>query len=164
MLFHASIAARDPENVAKVVAELWGGEAVPFLSLENGSWMAMASDERNTALEIYPDNSVIDYEDPKSVIPNPDPSSKNKVETHLAIGTNLTADEIFAIGEREGWFTRRVRRKMGFDVVELWVENRTMLEVLTSEMQADYLEASTTPRWLAAVEKWKELQAEGKLR
>lgn len=163
MLFHASIAAKDPENVAKVVAEIWGGECLPFLPLQNGSWMAVASDDRNTALEVYPRHSILDYEDPKVVVPNPDPSSKDFVETHLAIGTKLTADEIFAIGEREGWFTRRLHRKMGFDVVELWVENRVMLEILTDDMQADYLKTTTTPRWMAALKKWKEAQAAGKL-
>lgn len=163
MLFHASISARDPENVTKVIAELWGGEHIPFLPLENGSWMAMASDDRNTMIEVYPENSVIDYEEAKVVVQNPDPSTTPKIETHLAIGTKLTADELFAIGEREGWFTQRLRRKMGFDVIELWVENRVMLEVLTEEMQAEYLESTTTPRWLGALEKWRELQAAGKL-
>ncbi|RKF20508.1 hypothetical protein D6851_10165 [Altericroceibacterium spongiae] len=156
MLYHASIAAKDPENVSKVVAEIWGGEHFPFLPLQNGSWMAVASDDRNTALEVYPHNSIIDYEDPKVVVPNPAPSGTNRVETHLAIGTGLTADDIFAIGEREGWFAQRLRRKMGFDVVELWIENRVMLEILTEEMQSDYLETTTTPRWMAALEKWKE--------
>ena len=150
-------------NVAKVVAEIWGGDYLPFLPLQNGSWMAVASDDRNTALEVYPDNSVIDYEDPKVVIQNPAPSGKDKIETHLAIGTKLTAEQIFAIGEREGWFAQRLRRKMGFDVVELWVENRVMLEILTDEMQAEYLESTTTPRWLGALEKWREAIAAGKM-
>lgn len=157
MIYHTSIAAADPENVAKVVAEIWGGEYLPFLPLQNGSWMAVASDDRNTALEVYPDNCILDYEDPKVVVPNPHSSSANKIETHIAIGTVLSEKEIFAIGEREGWFTQKLHRKMGFDVVELWVENRVMLEILTKDMQADYLETTTTPRWLGALEKWKEM-------
>jgi len=36
-IFHASIAAMDPQHVAEVVAELWGGEAMEFLLLNNGS-------------------------------------------------------------------------------------------------------------------------------
>ena len=52
---------------------------------------------------------------------------------------------------------------MGFDVVELWVENRVMLEILTDEMQAEYLESTTTPRWLGALEKWREAIAAGKM-
>ena len=94
MLFHASIAAKDPENVAKVVAEIWGGDYLPFLPLQNGSWMAVASDDRNTALEVYPDNSVIDYEDPKVVIQNPAPSGKDKIETHLAIRSEEHTSEL----------------------------------------------------------------------
>lgn len=163
MMFHASIAAKDPEHVAKVVAELWGGEAIPFLPTRNGSWMAIASDDRNTALEVYPHKMVLNYEEPQVVVPDPDPSKTDFVATHVAIGTKLTADEVFAIGAREGWFTQRLRRAMGFDVVELWVENSVMLEVLTDEMQAEYLEATTTPRWMAALEKWKEAKTAGLL-
>jgi hypothetical protein len=32
-----------------------------------------------------------------------------------------------------------------FDLVELWVENVLMLEVLTADLQADYLRTMTIP-------------------
>jgi len=54
-----------------------------------------------------------------------------------------------------------MRRKLGFDVIELWVENRVMLEVLTDYMRQEYLESTTTARWHAAMEKCKEAQAPG---
>ena len=58
---------------------------------------------------------------------------------HLAVGVGLTPEQVIAIGEREGWTTRRRRRGGSFDVIELWLEDHFMLEVLTPEMQADYL-------------------------
>jgi len=36
-----------------------------------------------------------------------------------------------------------------FGVIEMWVENERMIEVLTAPMQAEYLEAMTLPKWKA---------------
>ena len=54
MLFHMSIAAKDPQHVASVIAELWRGEARRFPPIADNSWMALAGDERGTLLEVYP--------------------------------------------------------------------------------------------------------------
>ena len=54
MIFHVSIDADDPRHVAEVLAELWGGRAVPFPPVLKGSWVALAGDDRNTTVEIYP--------------------------------------------------------------------------------------------------------------
>jgi len=157
-MFHASIAANDPERVAKVIAELWGGVAVEFLPLNNGSWIALAPDERNTCMEVYPRNKLFSLTD-DAMVPEHDSSGEGLTATHVAIGANLTPDEIFAIGKREGWTARALRRKLGFDVIELWVENRVMLEILTEHMQKEYLEAATIPRWLEAMERVRAARA-----
>jgi hypothetical protein len=46
---------------------------------------------------------------------------------------------VFAIAAREGWEAKYRRRGGAFGVIELWLENRVMIEVLTDEMQAEYL-------------------------
>ena len=46
MLYHLSIEADDPGHVADVFAEIWGGVALPFPSVIDGSWVALAGDER----------------------------------------------------------------------------------------------------------------------
>src|ERR1700743_2079705 len=58
MLFHASIPARNPENVARVIAELWGGFHAPFPSFPD-SWMAIAGDDRGSIIETYPNDRVL---------------------------------------------------------------------------------------------------------
>ena len=58
---------------------------------------------------------------------------------HLALASQLSPEQVLAIGEREGWRTRRCRRGGSFDVIEFWLEDHFMLEVLTPEMQAEYL-------------------------
>ena len=48
--------------------------------------------------------------------------------------------QIRAVADREGW--RAVRCNRGaFNVVEVWVENAVMLELLTPQMSAEYLAA-----------------------
>ena len=59
MLFHMSIAAHDPRRVASVIAEIWGGEAHIFPPVMEGSWVALAGDDRGTILEVYPIDTVL---------------------------------------------------------------------------------------------------------
>ena len=54
MLFHLSIDADDPRHVAHVLAEYWGGVAMPFPPVIEGSWVAFAGDDRGTIVEVYP--------------------------------------------------------------------------------------------------------------
>jgi len=58
--------------------------------------------------------------------------------THLALATPLDEAALLALAAREGWIARRCSRGGVFDVVELWLENRFMVELLTPEMQAQY--------------------------
>ena len=148
MIFHCSIGAKDPEHVAKVIAELWNGEALEFLPANNGSWMALAKDDRGSMIEVYPSGNLLSR---NGFVGDPDPTGGALTATHVAMATTLSTKEVYAIGEREGWEARPRRRRMGFDVIELWVENHVMLEVLTAEMQQEYLTANTAPRWHAAM-------------
>ena len=72
---------------------------------------------------------------------------------HMAVASPLSAEQVIAIGEREGW--RAVRCTRGnnfFDVIELWIENSTLIEVLTPEMQAQYLGFATPENFRALAE------------
>ena len=61
-------------------------------------------------------------------------------EVHLAIGTVLSTDEVIALAQHEGWLAQRSPRGGLFDVVELWVENKFLLEVLPKSEQQRYME------------------------
>jgi hypothetical protein len=145
MLFHASIPARNPENVARVIAELWGGFHAPFPSFPD-SWMAIAGDDRGSIIETYPsDRVLIPGGERASFEPGERPAAGYSA-FHIAVASTLTPEEVFAIGEREGWRTIRCTRGQNFfDVIELWIEGTTMIEVLTDEMQKQYL-AFATPK------------------
>ena len=53
MIHHLSIAARDPQRAASVLAELMGGKAVPFPP-NPGSFFALQLDHHGSGVEVYP--------------------------------------------------------------------------------------------------------------
>jgi hypothetical protein len=149
MLFHASIPARNPENVARVIAELWGGFHAPFPSFPD-SWMAIAGDDRGSIIETYPSDRVISPGSGQNSFVPAESKTAQYSAFHLAVASKLTPDEVLAIGEREGW--RAVRCTRGhnfFDVIELWIEDIIMIEVLTEEMQRQYLAFATPENFRA---------------
>jgi len=148
VLFHLSIDAHDPEHVAGVIAELWEGEAFPFPPVIEGSWIAMAGDARNTAVEVYPRGTELHMAEGSG-----DgyglPGSGGRSPTHFAMATNLTLEAVMAIAEREGWPAKYCKRGDIFGVIEVWVEGDRMVEILTPDMQAEYLATMTIDGWKA---------------
>jgi hypothetical protein len=159
MLFHISIPAHDPERVARVIAALWRGEAFPFTPFAgNGSWIAIAGDDRGSGIECYPRGARIAPSTEKRstgftvtidpAIAGETGEQAGRIATHAAVFSPLSQAEIVALAEREGWLARFARRGR-FHVVELWLENAVMLEVLTEELKREYLAASTPEAWHA---------------
>jgi hypothetical protein len=149
MLFHISIAAHDPRRVASVIAEFWGGEAFVFPPVIEGSWVAMAGDDRGTILEVYPIDTVLREGEGGEDGFGVRTGHIGGTPTHAAIATNLDQDMVLAIARREGWSAKYCRRGGKFGVIELWIEGRQMIEVLTPEMQREYLDCMTIDNWRA---------------
>jgi hypothetical protein len=161
MINHISIGVHNPEKVANILAELWNGLVVPFPPCP-GSFMAFANDGKGTAVEITPINTILvpgegmpperNYEaateeyEAKFVQSE---FSSQYVATHLNINTHLSIEEIMEIGARESWRTLVCNRGEGlFQLVEMWIEDRFMLEVMTPEQTARYIEI-TQPEFFA---------------
>lgn len=147
MLFHMSIAAHDPAHVAGVIAELWGGEALAFPPVADNSWLVMAGDERGTGLEVYPIDVVLRESAGDADAYGEYTGQVTYTATHGAIATDLDSARVLAIAEREGWPAKYRKRGGMFGVIELWIEGRQMMEVLTPEMQAEYLATMTAANW-----------------
>jgi hypothetical protein len=147
MIFHASIPAREPERVAAVIAEIWGGQSFRFPPWP-GAWVTMAGDARGSMVEVYPHTLPIAPGTGDGMArPHPDAAPRPYACFHLAIATERTVDEILAIGAREGWRAVSCSRGGVFDVVELWIENGLMFEVLTPDMQDDYRAGVNMNMW-----------------
>jgi hypothetical protein len=155
MLFHVSIAADDPRRTAEMIAELWCGRAYPFPPVAQGSWVAMAGDERNSTVECYPRGTVL-YEaegEREPEVRNLGDAAPRNGASHAAIATPLAVEEVMAIAERYGVSAKVLSRGGVFRVIELWVDGAFLFEVLTPEFQAEYLRVTC--------EAWEEMLARG---
>ncbi|MDX2243685.1 MAG: hypothetical protein NW224_23640 [Leptolyngbyaceae cyanobacterium bins.302] len=141
MIHHISIPANDPLHVAEVLAEVLNGKVGVFPPNLN-SYMVVAGDEYGTLIEIYPANSEIvpGVGDRQAWFQqNNHPATYNAVHAAISISTSL--EQIERIAAREGWRVLLCNRDGLFDVVEFWVENQLMLELLTPAIVHKYLNA-----------------------
>ncbi len=146
MIHHLSIAARDPKHAAEVLAELMGGKAVPFPP-NPGSFFALQLDEHGSGVEVYPAGTELR--------PGGDnggtfvrQEARGFGPTHFALSVKTEGDTVERIAAREGWHCFRCNRGP-FHVIEVWVENQSMVEVLPPDYAAEYL-AFTNPAKVAA--------------
>ncbi len=149
MIHHLSIAARDPKNSAGVLAELMGGKAVPFPP-NPGSFFALQLDDHGSGVEVYPAGTELE--------PNGEVGGsfvKHKRDrgfgsTHFALSVKTDAKTVEAIAARAGWKCFTCNRGP-FHVIEVWVENETMVEVLPPEFAAEYVAFTRPDRVLDAM-------------
>jgi hypothetical protein len=144
MIHHLSIPATDPRHVADVLVELIGGVLTPFGPYRD-SWIAWAGDEHGAAIDVYPVGTEL-YPDPDGngqANFRHNPNTRPYTATHATVSVDRTIEEVLAIAAREGWTAIPLSRGP-FDVIEFWVENAVLLEVMTPQMVEGYLAA--TPR------------------
>jgi hypothetical protein len=146
MLHHLSIPAHEPERVAKVLAELAQGHSYPF-PINPGSFIVLNDDEQGTAIEVYPvDSILLPGQGEQQVICIRDGDIRNYCGTHVALSVPLEESEILSIGQREGWRVLPCDRGF-FEVIEFWLENRFMVELLTPPMLPRYLDTVRSTAW-----------------
>lgn len=162
MINHISIAVNEPERVANFLAELWGGIVYPFPPVP-GAFFVLANDGKGTAVEITPAGTILV---PGEGLPDENDLAASTeayeaqfikselipryVATHLNINTQMSVEEIRELAKREGWRVLVCNRGGGlFQLVEVWVENTFMLEVMTPEQTKRYVEI-TDPAFMTA--------------
>lgn len=158
MIFHFSIGADDPRRTATMLAELWRGEAFYFPMVGKGSWVAHAGDDRRSTIEVYPRDLALYPAEGQGEQRNETVSRHGPF--HAAVATPLSIEEVEAIGRRYGCHTVLCQRGP-FRVIEYWVDNSLMLEMLTPEMQAEYQRAVTPEGWRAMLAKGFNLAPDG---
>jgi len=138
MIHHLSFPAIVPEHVAQVLAEIWGGKAFPFPP-HPGSYMVLTLDEYGTMIEIYPiGTELVPGMEQAQVLFSFNALSPVHSATHAAISVPITEAQIQQIADRENWRCVRCDRDSYFEVIEFWVENRFMLELLPPSFAARY--------------------------
>jgi hypothetical protein len=148
MIHHLSIAARDPQGAAGVLAELMGGKAVPFPP-NPGSFFALQLDEHGSGVEVYPAGTELEPngEVGGSFVKRP---ARGYGSTHFALSVKTERQQVEAIAARAGW-NCFVCNRGPFHVIEVWVENNTMVEILPPDFAAEYLAFTRADKVLAAM-------------
>lgn len=144
MIHHISIPVTDTRGVIEILQELFGGRITRFGPYRD-SWILWMGDEHGTAIEVYPVGTEMYPPQGRgqalfreSAHPSP------YIATHATVSLNRTVPEIQAIAAAHGWRAELLPRG-GFDVVEFWIENHVMLELMTPEMEAGYLAVAPRP-------------------
>lgn len=160
MINHISIAVNEPERVANFLATVWDGLVFPFPPAP-GSFFVLANDGKGTAVEVTPAGTVLV---PGEGLPDENDLSASTEEfegkfvkseivpryvaTHLNINTKKTIEDIRELAKAEDWRVFVANRGEGlFQLVEIWIENTFMLEVMTPEQTERYVEI-TEPNFI----------------
>lgn len=143
MIHHVSLPARDPVRVAAVLAELMGGRDYPFPGPLPGARMAVSGDPHGTMIEVYPDTAVMTPGEAEAPVAYGTAEPPAHVGFHALLSVPHDRDGIERIGSAAGWRTRWFARAAPgkppvFHVMEVWVENRILLEVVPADMVAGY--------------------------
>jgi hypothetical protein len=151
MIHHISFAVRNPLHAAEVVAELWQGRAIPFPN-HPGSYIALALDSYGTAIEFLPKGTVLEPGsiDEPGKFSEPNPSADGYTATHVNFAVPIDEAKIYEIADREGWRAVQCNRAGFFELIEFWIENEVMLELLPPNLIAQYL-AMMQPENLMAI-------------
>lgn len=162
MINHISIAVNEPARVANFIAEIWNGIVYPFPPVPD-SFFVLANDGKGTALEITPAGTILvpgeglpDENDLDAVTEKHEAQFVKSelvpryVATHVNISTSKSIAEIREMATREGWRVLVCNRGGGlFQLVEVWVENTLMFEIMTPEQTERYIEI-TDPKFMDA--------------
>ena len=144
MIHHFSIPAHDTARVARVLAELMGGTALPFRGPLAGAFMVAQGDAHGTAIEIYPEAVILKPgADAQPMVFDHAPLAAHAGAFHALLSVPVARAVVEAIGNREGWRTRFFGRAApgkppAFHVIEFWVENRILLELVTADLVPEY--------------------------
>jgi len=135
MIAHFSMPAAEPRKTAEFFARVIDGVAMPFPVVE-GAWIAIARDGSGSAVEVVPETTAIERDGRYEPGLRDAPTEVTAI--HFALTTQLSRGEVLALGVTHGWQTAHCSRGP-FDLVEIWIDNRQMVEVLPPECTARYL-------------------------
>lgn len=144
MIAHVSVPARDPKTTALLLAALIDGEVFDF-PVVPGASIAVARDGTGLAIEVYPDGLAHhpgkgepDPAQPQAgpqAMPWEDQIHADGVQLrpsafHLALISKLGDEAVMELAQRAGLRAVACDRAGVFKLVELWLDNAVLVEVL----------------------------------
>ena len=110
-----------------------------------GSFIAVSGDPHGTAIEVHAADVLIEPSDPRH---RSDPPVPQRGAFHVFLSVPLSRERVEAIGRREGWTTQFCSRpseallapgqKPFFYLIEVWVEDHFLIEVVPQNYVAEY--------------------------
>lgn len=164
MIAHVSIPARNPRATALTLAALIDGEVFDF-PVVSGASIAVARDGSGLAVEVYPDTLAhhpgvgeVDLSrKPEGPAPMPwedqifaDGEQLRASAFHFAVRSPLSDTQIVDIARKAGLRALKCERGGVFGVVEVWLDNAILVEVLSAP-EFDRYRAFMNPAACAAM-------------
>lgn len=152
MIAHISIPSQSPRDTALFFAAMIDGLVFDF-PVVAGASIAVARDGSGTAVEVYPPamkhHPGTGRVDPAAKSLGPvtmpwedqiyaEPTEHGYSSFHVAIQTALEESEVIARADALGWRSVACNRAGVFGLVEVWVDNRYLVEVLVAKEAARY--------------------------
>ena len=139
MLFHLSFNAHDPETVASVLAQILDAVVVPAPSppFNEGALFVCCGDDRGTMISLEPWG--VTYA-PAPNLFTAMPHGSDSPPTNAFHGLFMAAvpeERVFEIATAAGWPVARVPNGP-FDVINVWIEGRQLIEFTTPELYPAY--------------------------
>ncbi len=164
MIAHVSVPARDPQATALFLAALIDGLAFNF-PVVPGAWIAVARDGSGLAIEVYPDTMAHHpgqgEADPEAKPSGPqtmpwedqifpDGPQSRPSAFHLALTSALSEEQVIRLARAKGLRALYCDRAGVFGLVEVWLDNTILVEVL-SRKEAQRYQAFMNPQAVAAM-------------
>lgn len=164
MIAHVSIPSKNPRDTAMVIARLMDGEAFDF-PVVPGAAIAVARSGSGLAVEVYPDGmahhpgtGVVDPDlKPEGPAPMPwedqiyvDGAQLRPSAFHFALASPLSDAQIMRVAADAGLRAVKCERGGVFGLVEVWLDDTVLVEVL-SPPETDRYRAFMTPAGCAAM-------------
>ncbi|WP_299615869.1 hypothetical protein [uncultured Tateyamaria sp.] len=145
-LAHLSIDAQNPQHIAGILAQIMAGTAMPFPPCP-GAFVAFDHADDGIGIEVYPLGTQV-QRGPDQIAFVQGPKDTASQASHVCLTSPLTQQELLDIGTQNGW-TARVCNRGPFKCVEIWLEDRVLVEALDPDMAEDYHRNMTAAQWRA---------------
>lgn len=127
MILHVSITADDPKSTAVQLATLLGGRAIP-LGPNEGSWTAVGPDPVGNVIEVMERGSEFHRAGSQVETVRREPHRHSGF--HLLMESPMSEHEILALAEETGTSAHRANRGIFGDLIEFWIDDCLLVEVL----------------------------------
>lgn len=139
MLYHLSFNAQDPTTVASVLAEILDATVIPAPSppFNEGALFVCCGDDRGTMISLEPWG--VTYEPaPNLFTAMPHGSDSPPANAfHGLFMAAVSEERVVEIATAAGWPVARVPNGP-FDVINVWIEGRQLIEFTTPELYPAY--------------------------